>query len=222
MTTPVPDQPKIYHIVHVDRLPSIIKDGRIWCDAKMVQRSGTGTSIGMSNIKQRRLLYTLTNYPDLHVGDCAQFYFCPRSVMLYVIYKQNNPDLDSRGGQGPIVHLEADLHQVVAWADARKRRWAFTSSNAGSNYFADYRDLSELDKLNWDAIQANTWVGQKKEGKQAEFLIKQSFPWRMVSRIGVHSAGIRDKCWTKYRWQDISHLLKSSRIGITDQLRRTA
>ena len=197
MTTPVPDQPKIYHIVHEDRLPSIIKDGRIWCDAKMVQRTGTGTSIGMSSIKRRRLLSTLTSYPDLRVGDCAPFYFCPRSVMLYVIYKQNHLDLDYRGGQGPIVHLEADLHQVVAWADARKRRWAFTSSNAGSNYFEDYSDLHQLNKLDWDAIQANIWVGQKEEGKQAEFLIRQSFPWDLVSRIGAHSAGIRDKVLDK-------------------------
>lgn len=28
----VPAQPKIYHIVHVDRLPSIIADGCLWCD----------------------------------------------------------------------------------------------------------------------------------------------------------------------------------------------
>ena len=32
---PMPAEPKIYHIVHVDRLPSIVKDGYLWCDAKM-------------------------------------------------------------------------------------------------------------------------------------------------------------------------------------------
>lgn len=26
----VPAQPKIYHIVHVDRLPSIVADGCLW------------------------------------------------------------------------------------------------------------------------------------------------------------------------------------------------
>jgi len=35
----VPAQPKIYHIVHVDRLPSIIADGGLWCDAEIVRRS---------------------------------------------------------------------------------------------------------------------------------------------------------------------------------------
>jgi len=28
------------------------------------------------------------------------------------------------------------------------------------------------------------------EGKQAEFLIHQSFPWRLVDRIGVHSRAV--------------------------------
>jgi hypothetical protein len=27
-----------------------------------------------------------------------------------------------------------------------------------------------------------------KEGKQAEFLIEEGFPWTLVERIGVHSA----------------------------------
>lgn len=44
----VPAQPKIYHIVHVDRLPSIISDGNIWCDAEIVQRTLPGTTIGMN------------------------------------------------------------------------------------------------------------------------------------------------------------------------------
>jgi hypothetical protein len=35
---PVPAQPKIYHIVHVDRLVSIIANGFLWSDAAMVQR----------------------------------------------------------------------------------------------------------------------------------------------------------------------------------------
>lgn len=30
-------QPKIYHIVHVDRLPSIIADEHLWCDAEMLR-----------------------------------------------------------------------------------------------------------------------------------------------------------------------------------------
>ena len=186
-----PAQPKLYHIVHADRLPSIIADGHLWCDAEVMRRSGAGTTIGMEQIKQRRLAELgLASHPDLHVGECVPFYFCPRSVMLYVIFKRNHLDLTYRDGQGPIVHLEADLHRVVNWADAHDRRWAFTTSNAGSRYFADYSDLGQLDKLDWDAIQATEWR-DRQNGKQAEFLMERSFPWELIERIGVLSSGIR-------------------------------
>jgi len=190
---PAPAHPKIYHIVHVDRLPSIIADGVLWCDAEIVRRSPPGTTIGMSGIKQRRLNeLTLTSHPGLYVGDCVPFYFCPRSIMLYLIYQANHPELDYRGGEGPIIHIEADLRQTVAWAEAQGHRWAFTLSNAGAYYFEDRSDLAQLDEIDWDAVQATNWR-QCKEGKQAEFLLESQFPWELVSRIGVFSQRIYDQ-----------------------------
>ena len=185
-----PAKPRIYHIVHVDRLASIIADGALWCDAEVQQRAQQGTTIGMSDIKQRRLTSRLTSHPEIHVGDCVPFYFCPRSVMLYLIYRANHPGLDYRGGQGPIVHLEADLHDAVAWAEQHERRWAFTLSNAGSHYFQDRCDLTQLDEIDWDTVQARKWQGRT-DGKQAEFLMERSFPWTLVERVGVHSVPVQ-------------------------------
>lgn len=189
---PVPPQPKIYHICHVDRLPTIASDRWLWCDSETAQRTPAGTSIGMTDIKRRRLGLPLTSHPGLHVGECVPFYFCPRSVMLYLIYQGNHPELTYRGGQGPIVHLEADLHAAVTWANAEPRRWAFTLSNAGAFYFEDRADLARLGEINWAAVSARQWSGrgiapEVKEGKQAEFLLEHSFPWHLVERIGVHS-----------------------------------
>ena len=113
--------------------------------------------------------------------------------MLYVIHMGNHSELEYRGGQGPILHLEADLRKTAAWADANNRRWAFTSSNAGSSYFEDYSDLTHLDKIDWDAVQANMWAGERKEPKQAEFLVEHSLPWGLVSRVGIKSRQIYGK-----------------------------
>lgn len=182
---PIPAEPKIYHIVHVDRLLSIVEDGWLWSDAETLGRSPPGTTIGMNQIKQRRLNeLTLPSYPHLHVGDCAPFYFCPRSIMLYVIYRANHPELSYRGGQDPILHLEADLRQTVTWAEEHDQRWAFTLSNAGARYFEDRCNLAQLGEIDWNAVQATDWQ-QCQEGKQAEFLIERQFPWELVSRIGV-------------------------------------
>lgn len=187
---PIPANPKIYHIVHMDRLPSILQEGGLLSDAQMLNRPGCGTVIGMSNIKQRRLNeLTLTCYPDLYVGQCVPFYFCPRSVMLYLLHRGNHCELSYRGGQQPIIHLESDLNRTVEWANQQGNRWAFTLSNAGSGYFEDRNDLNQLGEINWDAIAAQNWTSHK-EGKQAEFLMEDRFPWELVDRIGVYSQQI--------------------------------
>ncbi len=189
--------------MHVDRLSSIIADGNLWCDAEIERRQaanpGMGTTIGLNSIKQRRLTsLTLASHPGLYVGQCVPFHFCPRSVMLYMISQANHPKLAYHGGQRPIIHLEADLHQSVAWANQNGRRWAFTLSNAGSNYYKDRSDLARLDEIDWEAVQANRWAGEGipssvKEGKQAEFLVEQSFPWELASRIGTRSPQVRER-----------------------------
>lgn len=195
MPNPIPNEPKIYHIVHVDRLASISTDG-LWCDAEVVRNDPPGTTIGMSAIKQRRLTeLTLTSHPGLFVGECVPFYFCPRSIMLYLIHQGNHPDLTYRGGQGPIIHLESDLKQTVEWAEAQGHRWAFTLGNAGSRYFEDRNDLNRLDEIDWNAVTATKWSGCK-EGKQAEFLIERRLPWELISRIGVVSRAAYDQVLT--------------------------
>ena len=187
---PVPAHPKIYHIVHVDNLASIVADGCLWSDAVMVQRQG-GTVIGMGSIKQRRLGLPVSCHNGLRVGDCVPFYFCSRSIMLYVIHCANHPELTYRGGQQPIVHLEADLHRVVQWAVANGRRWAFSLSNAGAFYTPFRAELAQLGEINWDAVAATDFrPADVKEAKQAEFLIQDSFPWHLVERIGVYSQAI--------------------------------
>lgn len=54
MSSPVPLNPKIYHIVHVDRVASIIEQQCLLSDAAMQQCNLNGTTIGMPKIKERR------------------------------------------------------------------------------------------------------------------------------------------------------------------------
>ena len=183
-----PLKPKIYHITHVKNLPSILARGGLFSDAQMNIHGGPATAVGMSTIKQRRLTLPVACYPGLMVGDCVPFYFCPRSVMLYVLHRGNHPQLAYRGGQEPILHLEADLRSTVAWAQANGRAWAFSLSNAGSRYACFRDDLDRLGDIDWAAVFSRDFRSpQVKEGKQAEFLVQDSFPWELITRIGVYS-----------------------------------
>ncbi len=185
-----PAEPKIYHITHVDNLASLAAEGMLLSDAAMIERGGPVQAIGMSTIKRRRVeeLYVGAQ-PGTKVGDYVPFYFCPRSVMLYVIFRANHPELTYRDGQEPIVHLEADLRRVIQWADENGVRWAFSLSNAGSRYAEFRSNLSDLNELNWNAIAATDFrPSDVKEGKQAEFLVQQSFPFFLFECVGVQSA----------------------------------
>lgn len=188
MPTP-PAHQKIYHITHVDNLQAIVAEGLL-SDATMIAKGGPPAAIGMSTIKQRRLRLPVDCYPGDHVGDSVPFYFCPRSIMLFVIHCDNHPELTYHGGQDPIVHLEADLHEVVEWADACSRRWAFSLANAGAHYTQFRASVAQLDELDWSAIENTDFRSSEvKEGKQAEFLVRDSFPWELIRRIGVRTIG---------------------------------
>lgn len=186
MSTFVPFQPKIYHIVHVDRLTSIISAGALFSDARVAGTQFGGTTIGMAGIKAICLRKHLRSHPELAVGECVPFYFCPRSVMLYVIARRNAEGLSYRDGEDPIVHLEADFHQAMEWANANGLRWAFTTQNAASAASLDFADLGQLNQIDWDAVTTDSW-SHVKDQKQAEFLVEDRFPWGLVSRIGCRT-----------------------------------
>jgi len=186
--TPPPANPKIYHIVHFDKLASILQNEGLSSDAYVRANGCCGTTIGMGELKASRLVRPVPTHPGSCVGDYVPFYFCSRSIMLYVIYMANHPGLEYRGGQGPIVHLEADLGAVLDWADGEGRPWAFSLGNATA-LFTEFRSSrAELSDLRWDLIPQRTFTDpQIKEAKQSELLVRDFFPWTLFERIGTHS-----------------------------------
>ena len=182
-------------------LPSISKDGYLWCSGEVERRGVAVTTIGMDKIKARRGSgRKLATSPGLAVGECVPFYFCARSVMLHTIHTKDS-ELAYRGGQEAVVHLQADMGEVIAWAESKDLSWAFTTSNAGGGGFVDYDDLARLDRIDWEIVLNPTWTRwlngrtfeQGKAARQAEFLVEQRFPWSLVERIGVFSEDVREQ-----------------------------
>lgn len=192
--TDVPDRPSIYHITHLDNLAGILTDGGLLSDAAMIAKGGPDAAIGMSTIKRSRLTLPVKCNQDDMVGDCVPFYFCPRSIMLFVIFKANHPDLTYRGGQGPILHLELDLRETVEWAVSESKRWAFSLSNAAASYTKFRNRLDQLVEVNWDAVQSTDFRStETHEAKQAEFLVTDFVPWHLIRRIGVRTTSVHER-----------------------------
>jgi hypothetical protein len=198
---PVPPDAKAYHIVHVDRLASIIASNGLHCDSFVQGNGHPGTTIGMPGLKQTRLHRPVDVFPGTTVGNYVPFYFCSRSVMLYVIYMRNHPGLLYTGGQGPIVHLEVDLDRVLTWAEANGVNWAVSLGNATATYAEFRHQRHELNEIRWDLVHVRDFRDPAvKEAKQSELLIHQFFPWELIERIGTHSDAIAHQAAQIIQW----------------------
>lgn len=188
----MPASPKIYHITHWLNLAHIIECGGLWSDARRIQLGLDTKIVGISGIKDRRLReLDVKCYQGTKVGEYVPFYYCPRSVMLYILHMGNHPALNYHGGQEPIVHLVADLNEVARWASGEGVRWAIADRNAGARYASFFGRLSDLPRLDWAAIANSDFRDPAvKESKQAEFLLYEFFPWGLVERIGVASRNV--------------------------------
>jgi len=188
-----PDKVKICHITHVNNLPGIIQAGGLWSDAKRIELGLGANLIGMSRIKQRRLTeIDVSCYPGTKVGQYVPFFYCPRSIMLYILHRGNHDDIEYREGQGPIVHLVADFDASIQWAAEQRIPWALSPTNASARYTSFYNRRDDLHLIDWHAVFNRDFRDPAvKEAKQAEFLMFNWFPWHLVERIGVFDQNIQ-------------------------------
>ena len=196
--TSTPSAPKIYHITHIDNLASIATSRGLISDANRVARGLSCSLVGMSTIKQRRLEeIEVPCHPGTKVGQYVPFYFCPRSIMLYILYRGNHPELSYTGGQQPIIHLQADFHTVINWANSNQVPWAFSTGNAGAYITAFFKDPANLSEIDWAAVASRDFRDAKvREGKQAEFLMFDVLPWTLIDKIGIINDAIATKVKT--------------------------
>lgn len=173
----VPVDPCIYHITHVNNLAGIVRDGGLYSDSERISRNVASTNIGHLHIKQRRLSRAVTTRWGGNLGDYVPFNFCPRSVMLYVVFRGHQ---DYSGGQEDIVHLVSR----ISVATNLGRAWAFTDRHAELGHALHFDDLAKLSEVPWHTMNEKYWT-EVKEERQAEFLVYGLFPWTAITEIGV-------------------------------------
>lgn len=173
---------QIYHITHYDNLPRIVTSGGLWCDRK----SQPVVKIGHQHIKDRRLARPVPCNPGGCVGDYVPFYFAPRSPMLFAIHKGSVEGY--AGGELEVVHLVTSVEAVAATGLG----WVLSDGHADMAPLSTfYNRLTDLDKIDWDVMNSRYWSDtdedpDRKRRRQAEFLVHDFFPWKLIEGIGVY------------------------------------
>lgn len=187
-----PNPTKIYHITPLENLPSIIENGGLLAFSNCFECEIQYSSIAHSNIQDRREITNVKIPPYGTLHDYVPFYFAPRSPMLYTISRGNVEGY--KGDQRQIIHLVSSVQEVIN----KNIPFAFTDGHAIMQFTNFYNQESDLEHIDWQIMKEKYWFdtnedGDRKRRRQAEFLAYKSFPWNLVSEIGVMDKEIAEQ-----------------------------
>jgi hypothetical protein len=174
----------IYRITHFKNLPFILENG-LHCHSSNIQDPNF-VPIGYPTLISQRDQRVIPLQPGGNLADYIPFYFSVRSPMLYVIHCANDPEV-IKTNQSEIVYLVSSVEQVIH----SNLNYVFSDRHARLEIAEFFNRHEDLDRLHWNIIHSRDWGRQygpeRREIKQAEFLIHKTAPADIIAGIAVHS-----------------------------------
>jgi hypothetical protein len=173
----VPDNHKdkyFFHFTHIENLESICRNGILSTNMKK-ERGIVHKDVANPAIQERRSNMDVTCEPYGKVHDYVPFYWCSINPMLLSLVNAKNID------QQDVVFLAIPIEKIT------QDHVVFTNSSANTNIPPEfYNQCSDLDKLDWKAIESKKW-GSKDEKERhqrmSEVLIYGEVPFSDVEYI---------------------------------------
>jgi len=168
----------LYHMTHISNLDSIFEYGLKSHGNKYVK-----IDISNKDVNKRREVNETIYRHKIH--DYVPFYFNPRNAMMFVRKEED------------IVILAFDKNLFLK---NRDKKVIFTDRNASTEDVLFYKDLKDLDKLNWEYIKAESWGGEKdiKQKMMAEVLIYKEVEIKYLQKIFVKDEVMKKELLKKY------------------------
>jgi hypothetical protein len=180
---------QIFRITHINNLPFILRAG-LHCPTAVIQDPAF-TPIGFPTLIEYRKERVVPIAPGGTLADYVPFYFWPKSPMLYVIHKGNDPEV-IKTPQQDIIYLVSSLEALQTSAC----QFVFTDRHAKLDYANFYNKPGEVNLLNWELIKTDQWARshgpERMEMKQAECLVYQHVPLTAIIGIAVLNQAAND------------------------------
>lgn len=183
MSIPTPYSGKyFFHFTHLQNLDSIVKHG-ILSTNKKKELGIEHLDVASESIQERRSSMNVTCAPNGKVHDYVPFYFCSRNPMFLSLVNSKNVD------QQMMVFLAFKSERLLA-DDV-----VFTDASANTipppNF---YNDPTDLDKLDWTAIESKKWspeTDDERHKRMAEVLFLEKVPVDSIDSIIVWNDNIK-------------------------------
>jgi len=181
----------LYHYLHLDNLPGILEHGLLAVNEQN-RRGIRHFSIAARDIQITRSRMTVTCPPGGVVHDYVPLYFCKLSSMFLSVVNSKNFD------QPLLIYFEFPISIL----DRPNTVFTDAAANTAGEPPAFYSDPSDLQHLNWDAIDSLKWsVGSDELNHQrmAEVLVHAELPISDVSRIITWNKATKEPVINAYK-----------------------
>lgn len=183
----VPDKFKnryVFHFTDIENLDSIIKNGLLSTNIKNA-KGIKHKNVANLTIQERRANMTVPIGPEGKVHDYVPFYFSSMNPMLLSKLHEKNID------QQDIIYFCVKIQRLEI-EDA-----VFTDASANTaNAPTFYEDVSDLSKLDWQAIDKKSWSkdsDDERHRRMAEAFIHKRVDISEIDAILVFNNSIREK-----------------------------
>ena len=168
----------------VNNLENIISQGGLLCKNEISKNHVTYEDIANSDVQDKRTQTVVPFSPGGNLHNYVPFYFWGLTPMLLV----------NRAKQNDIIFLVTHTETIAKAC----LPFTFTDRHAVVKYATFYNNLDELKNLDWSTIQLKQWANtddhpDRKEKKQAEFLVHKKMPWELIYGIAVINDEVASK-----------------------------
>lgn len=169
-------------MMHWQNIPHVLAHGL--CSRMHLNADPNFVNIGHQQLITDRDKHPVSMESKGVLGEYIPFYFAGHSPMLYMI---------KNGFQGVFKRPQEDLVFIVCKISEVSQsglEFIFTDRNAKIAITETYIDINDLDKLDWSIINSIDWKNteenyQKRDIKQAEFLIRHHLPVAFIHAMVV-------------------------------------
>lgn len=172
-----------YHFTHIENLVSILKNGFLSTNKK----NALGLEhkdIANGSIQERRSNMDVTCFPHGKIHDYVPFYLTTINPMLLSLVNQKNID------QSLMIFFAIPLAKIL------ENNVVFSDASANTSTPPNfYNSPSDLDKLDWSAIDKTKWKSEsddERHKRMAEVLIYEEVPLDWIDSIIVWNEGIKN------------------------------
>jgi len=184
----VPEKIWLYRIVHWQNLDFILQHG-------MMTRSHPNADPNYVEIGHQQLISDRSTYTvriedlegeegELVLGDCVPFYFGAHSPMLYMIMN---------GYSGVPQRPQQDIVYVISSFDRVSELgldYAFSDQHAKTALARFFNSPDNFNEVDWETVRSKDWKNtssdyNRRDRKQAEFLVRSFVPVEAIQAIGV-------------------------------------